>query len=258
MYDGTHFYRLMNVGGVFERMYDGTAGPRTVLGIALLVALLAFAFAFDGNLAQSRRVVFLIVAAVLITLGVFVLPDAIRIHHAVLAYPLPHLILAALIVMFWETLTTRSRLDYAISALIVVGFVDLVATGLHTIAKTEQLIQQTGGRGRWSEALNQFCGENHDRSDLTIVSLDGGFNEQLSFLTDGPPLAEPFWGFDQTLPPLPTDPNYIYFAHPAEYRVLKYDVAYLNQLRNNPNAEISPHLDRQNEVAFYTIRFRPQ
>ncbi len=34
MYDGTHFYRLMNVGGVFERMYDGVAGPRAAIGIA--------------------------------------------------------------------------------------------------------------------------------------------------------------------------------------------------------------------------------
>jgi len=41
--------------------------------------------------------------------------------------------------------------------------------------------------------------------------------------------------------------------------VLKYDVAYLNQLqKNSANAEITPHFDRQNEIAFYTIRFRSQ
>jgi hypothetical protein len=42
------------------------------------------------------------------------------------------------------------------------------------------------------------------------------------------------------------------------YSALKYDVAYLSQLQGNGNAEITPYLDRQNRVAFYTIRFRPR
>ena len=258
MYDGSHFYRLMNVGGVFERMYDGAAGPRTMLGIAVVIALFVFAFVFDKHLAKARTVVFLILAAILITLGVFLLPDAIRIHHAVLVYPLPHLILAALIVIFWKTRIPKKRLDYLLPAVLALVVVDLIAGELHAIAGTERLIPQTGGRGRWSESLNQFCREIRGRSDSTIVSLDWGFNEQLMFLTDSPQLSEPFWEFNQTLPPLPSDPNYIYLAHPAEYSVLKYDVAYLNQLqKNGANIEVTPHLDRQNEVAFYTIRFRP-
>jgi hypothetical protein len=178
------------------------------------------------------------------------LPDAVRIHHAVLVYPLPHLILAAVVALIWNS----GRL-HQIIALVAVAVVCL--TGLRSIAATQSLIRETGGRGRWSESLNQFCRENRDRSDLTIVSLDWGFNEQLIFLTDGPQLSEPFWQFNQTLPPLPPDPNYIYLAHPAEYSVLKYDVAYLNQLQKpGANVEVTPHLDRQNEVAFYTIRFR--
>jgi hypothetical protein len=41
--------------------------------------------------------------------------------------------------------------------------------------------------------------------------------------------------------------------------MLKYDVAYLNQLQSgNANVEITPHFDRQHEVAFYVIRFRPR
>jgi 4-amino-4-deoxy-L-arabinose transferase-like glycosyltransferase len=258
MYDGTHFYRLMNAGGVFERMYDGVSGPRTFFGIILVVTLFAFAFVFDKDRAKSRRALFLIIAAILITLGVFLLPDAIRIHHAVLVYPLPHLILATLVVMFWKT-RSQKKLDYIIPAVIALVFVDLVAGNLHAINKTEQLIQQTGGRGRWSETLNQFCRENRERSDVTVVSLDWGFNEQMIFLTDAPQLSEPFWDFNQTLPPLPTDPNYIYLAHPAEYSLIKADLAYINRLqKNGANVEITPHLDRQNEIAFYTIRFRAQ
>jgi len=79
------------------------------------------------------------------------------------------------------------------------------------------------------------------------------------FLTDAPQLSEPFWDFNQTLPPLPANPDFIYLAHPPEYSVLKYDVAYLNQLqKSGENVEVTPYFDRQNEVAFYTIRFRSQ
>lgn len=252
MYDGSHFYRLMNVGGVFERMYDGATGPRAAIGIALVLALFTLAFIFDKNLAKGRTILSFIVAAALVTFGVFALPDAVRIHHAVLVYPMPHLIIAAIVGLFWSL----PRLHRAIALLAVVV---VCLSGLGSIAVTEKLIRETGGRGRWSESFDKFCRENRDRSDLTIVSLDWGFNEQLMFLTDGPQLAEPFWEFNQTLPGLPPDPNYIYLAHPPEYSVLKYDVAYLNQLqKSGENAEITPYFDRQNEVAFYTIRFRPQ
>jgi hypothetical protein len=251
MYDGSHFFRLMNVGGVFERMYDGAAGPKAAVGIAVVVACILFGIlAYRKQVARARAVVFLIVAAVLITLGVFLLPDAVRIHHAVLVFPLPQLIVAALVALAWNSTAAIRTI-----AVLLVAIVCL--SGLSSIVATQKLIRQTGGRGRWSEALDKFCRENRDRSDITIVSLDWGFNEQLMFLTDAPQLAEPFWEFNQTLPPLPPNPNYIYLAHPAEYSVLKYDVAYLTQLQSaGTNVEVTPHFDRQNQVAFYAIRFR--
>ena len=102
--------------------------------------------------------------------------------------------------------------------------------------RLEKLSRETHGRGRWSERLNQFCRESQSRSDLTTVSLDWGFNEELDFLTGSPQLSEPFWDFNQTLPPLPADPNYICLAHPAEYNVLKHDVIYLNQQTSSKKA----------------------
>ncbi len=253
MYDGSHFYRLMNVGGVFERMYDGATGPRATIEIAVVTACIVFGvFAYRKPIGRTRAMIFLIVAAVLISLGVFLLPDAVRIHHAVLVYPLPHLILAALVAVAWNiTIPVRTIAVLLVAAACLSGF--------RSIEATKKLIQQTGGRGRWSESFDKFCRENRDRSDLTIVSLDWGFNEQLMFLTDGPQLSEPFWEFNQTLPSLPPNPNYIYLAHSPEYSVLKYDVAYLNQLqKSGGNAEITPYFDRQNAGAFYTIRFRSQ
>jgi 4-amino-4-deoxy-L-arabinose transferase-like glycosyltransferase len=250
MYDGSHFYRLMNAGGVFERMYDGASGPKSLFGLAVVIAcILSGALIYQKKIVRPRALAFLVLAAALITLGVFLLPDAVRIHHAFLVYPFPHLIIAALIGLTWNS-KSRSRI------VVLLGVVIISVSSFVAVHATQALIQQTGGRGRWSESLNQFCFENRNRSDLIIVSLDWGFNEQLMFLTDGPQLSEPFWEFNQSLPPLPSDPNYIYLAHPARYSVLKYDIAYLNQLQNDPQTEITPHLDRENEVAFYTIRFR--
>ena len=253
IYDGSHFYRLMNVGGVFERMDAGAAGPKAAIGIAVFIACSLFGvLAYRKQIARTRAIAFLIVAAVLITLGVFLLPDAVRIHHAILVFPMPQLLVATLAAVAWKI-----SLPIRTIAVLLVAMVCL--SGLRSIAATEELIQQTGGRGRWSESLDKFCRENRHRSDLTIVSLDWGFNEQLMFLTDGPQLSEPFWEFNQTLPALPPNPSYIYLAHPPEYSVLKYDVAYLNQLQKSGGAaEITPYLDRQNQVAFYTIRFRSQ
>ena len=63
-----------------------------------------------------------------------------------------------------------------------------------------------------SDDKQNTCRENRDQSHLKIVSLDWAFNEQLAFLTDGPELSEPFWQFNQTLLPLPPDPNCIYLG----------------------------------------------
>src|SRR5439155_7932184 len=100
------------------------------------------------------------------------------------------LIVAGVLGLIWN-----SQRWHRMIGLVVIAIVCL--TELRSIAGTQRSIRETGGRGRWSESLNQFCLENRGRSDLTIVSLDWGFNEQLIFLTDGPQLSEPFWEFNQ-------------------------------------------------------------
>jgi hypothetical protein len=160
-------------------------------------------------------------------------------------------------VSLWDRESTKSirrvtRTTIAAAILILIG------SDLFAISKTETLLTKTGGRGRWSNAFDRFCRENKNRSDLVIVSLDWGFNEQVAFLTDAPKLVEPFWGFPQykELPPLPHRPQYIYLAHPTEYSLFRYDLVYLEALRGSgENVEISPYTDREGQVVFYTIRF---
>jgi hypothetical protein len=59
MYDGSYFFRLMNVGGVFERMYDGAAGPKAAIGIGVVVACILFGvLGYRKKIATPRTVVF--------------------------------------------------------------------------------------------------------------------------------------------------------------------------------------------------------
>jgi len=187
------------------------------------------------------------------------LPGAVRIHHAILVFPLPQLIIATAFALIWNV-TGTATMQRVVRFTTVAILVLFAASQAHTIAKTEKLIADTGGRGRWSDGLDSFCRENKDSSDLVIASLDWGFNEQLAFLTDRPQLVEPFWAFPRyngQLPPLPQRSNYIYLMHAAEYSLFGYDVSYLNELQSSSEAvDIQPYSDRQGRVVFYAVRFR--
>jgi len=258
LYDGTYFYRLINVGGLFNKMYDQPAIMYVPLWLVLAFAVFAVA-AFVRDNDHLRALGFLFASLILTTAGVLLLPGAIRIHHAVLAFPFPQLIIVTAFALVWNAIGKRiARRAVRIAA--IVSFVLLVATQVYAIAKTEKLIADTGGRGRWSNALDAFCRENKDRSDLVIASLDWGFNEEVAFLTDRPQLVEPFWAFSRyngNLPALPQRSGYIYLAHSPEYSLFGYDVNYLNELQTSgESVDIQPHSDRQGQVVFYTIQFR--
>jgi Dolichyl-phosphate-mannose-protein mannosyltransferase len=263
-YDGSYFYRLMDAGGAFEKMFQEATQIRSLAGVIFLIASSAWLLAMAASRRKSRARVarFLLLAAALITIGVFVLPGAVRIHHAVLVFPLPQLVIAVAIASVWKTGSTSKRPTVAVRTLALLAIALLVASQLWVISKTQTLIRETGGRGRWSDSLDAFCRENRHRTDLTIVSLDWGFNEQLAFLTNGPKLYEPVWALGHRIPagtPLVKNPSSLYLVHPHEYAVAPESAPYSYFAENgDDDAEIQPYFDRQGQVAFYTIRFRPQ
>lgn len=265
MYDGSYFYRLMDAGGLFDKMYQTRAPVFAPLGIAFLLAAsyLVLRSYFGGSTGDAAA--FPILAAVFITAGIFLMPGAVRIHHIVLVYPFPHLVVAMAVGRLCRRRrreTPGSPVQHVFSpssAVVAALFILLLASQLFALQRTQQLIRQTGGRGRWSDALSTFARQVRGRSDLTIVSLDWGFNEQLAFLTDGPALAEPFWDFlEGKAPPLLRSTNCIYLVHPAEYSLFPFGPAYLQEARRaGPDAvEIQPWSDHQGRVAFYSIRWR--
>ena len=305
MCDGTYYYRFIDSGGMDYsevpekwRARIPVFGP---LGVAFCLAAVYLAIRAAGrngvpsahilSVAQPRRVTaFLLLASLFVTLGFLFLPGAVNIHHAIIVFPFPHLVVATALTLLWRThrqsrggapsvvassqekigeFTLGSPLDGNRPAaqrraragfpavLAAVLFFLLLAGQLLVTHKTQQLIRETGGRGWWSESLGTFAQKVKNRADLTILSLDWGFNEQLMFLTDGPKLAEPFWGFEPgQAAPMPAGTNYVYLVHPAEYSLFDFGPQYLEAARRaGPNVDIQPYYDRQKRVAFYAICF---
>lgn len=260
MYDGSYFYRLMQEGGVFSQMYLRPAGFHSLLPLFMILVIPALGGITILCRRQELRAIsgFLLVGFGLTTIGLILIPGAVRIHHTVLAYPFPQLMIAASCTFLWEQ-PWRTPLVRLTRIVLCVAIVLLTGTQLLAIWKTEHLLAETGGRGRWSNAFDAFCYENRDRSDLIIISLDWGFNEQLAFLTNRPQLAEPIWALQTrqgSLPSLPARPDDIYLVHAPEYSLLQYDVSYLEDARARTDAEIQSYSDRQGRVVFYTIRFQ--
>lgn len=259
MYDGTYFYRMLEVGGLFDKMAQVAPPFWTPLGIVLIVAMLLLAADIlrrrDDLNGRTVRI-FLLAGVVLTTLGVFMLPRAPRIYHAILVMPFAHLVIAVAGVSAWRKLSEAgSKKSFARGAVIFI-FAALLATQIFAIAKTNQLIFKTHGRGWWSDAQDKFAATVKNRADLTLVSLDWGFHESLLFLTDKPTLVEPFWkltGSDPAL--LPQNTNYVFLVHPPEYSLSPFGTTYLDFARQNPRAKISDWRDREGKIVFYTVQF---
>ena len=256
MYDGSYMYRLMQVGGRFDTMYSQQNSVWTPFGIVAVfscIFLLSSIVQRKGALPERRTTAFILLSMVFITAGVFLLPGAVRIHHATLVYPFPHLIVVSAITMLWRaapasSITTRSIRICAggIAVMVIVGH-------LLAILKTGDLMEATGGRGNWSDSIAAFCDEVKGHSELTVVSLDWGFNEQLSFLGRGVQLSEPLWDNRN----IQISPDAIYLVHPPEYALFPQGLEFFRMAsQQSPrNITIKPYRDRQGSVAFYAIRF---
>jgi len=262
LYDGSYIERLMSSGGLFGEMYKHSSNAHSLLWFVLPIAMVSLlVICIFAQRSKERRVAgCLLLGFVLTTAGVFLIPGAVRIHHAVLAYPFPQLIIATACTFLWQRRSSR-LVQRGTQVAILITLLILLASQIQAIRTTEQLLSKTGGRGWWSNAFDDFCRENADRADLTIVSLDWGFNEQLAFLTNGPKLLELVWMFStrkEALPDLPRDPQYVYLAHSPEYSLLRYDLLYLDAARSDDHAEVQAYSDKQGQIVFYAIRFREQ
>lgn len=259
--DGSYFYRLMEAGGIFKRMFENPAPLWAPLGLVLGLALVALViFIVQDERTKARGwPMFLLLGLLTTTAGVWVLPDAVRIHHALLVYPFPQLIITAVVVRLWKSLPGKSSFGQAGRILGAIAVVSLMLGHLASVWRTQQFIATTGGRGQWSTALTQFASELRNREDVMLVSLDWGFHEQLSFLTESPQRYEPTWNLQEGKPvSLLPDPRCYYLIHPPEFRVFSYGETYLQAARAaDPNLIVESRTNQEGSVVFQFFRFAP-
>jgi hypothetical protein len=133
-----------------------------------------------------------------------------------------------------------------------------VVTG-HVIAirQTQKFVTRSGGRGMWAQALVEFARGIRTRDDLTLASLDWGFHEQLSFLTDGPKLYELTWNIQEGRPvSLVRETNVLYLVHPPEFSLFDYGETYLQAARAaDPRLVVDSRTNREGRVVFQCFRF---
>ena len=260
--DGSYFYRLMETGGLFHRMFE-TAAPVWSpfgLGFGVAVVVLIVGVAADERKHTRGWPMFLLVGLLVVTAGVAVLPDAVRVHHALLIYPFPQLIIAMVAVRAWSFGTDKTRLRPVSRSLAVLTVFAVLAGHITALWRTQRFIATTGGRGEWSTALTEFAAEMRTREDAMLVSFDWGFHEQLSFLTESPQRFEPTWNLQEGKPvALLPDPRCYYLIHPPEFSLFPYGEEYLQAARAaDPNLVVESRTNREGRVVFQFFRFARQ
>jgi dolichyl-phosphate-mannose-protein mannosyltransferase len=140
LYDGSYIERLMSSGGLFSEMYKHSSNAHSLLWLVLPIAMiLLLVICIFPQRSKERRVAgFLLLGFVLTTTGVVVMPGAVRIHHAVLAYPFPQLIIAAACTFLWQRRSSR-LVQRGTEVAIFVALLVLLASQMQAVRKTEQL-----------------------------------------------------------------------------------------------------------------------
>jgi hypothetical protein len=271
--DGSQFYRIVSLGGRFEEL-AASDGPRAMLGWILPGCA---AFLLYRVFAERRRheetdgavrdplwhsaTVFLLSSAAIIVAGMLLMPGAVRAHHQLNSMPLVQIIVAATVVGLWQL---ASESDFArwiargTSALILLA---LLAGNLHVISKTTGMIDQTGGRGRFSDALNRFAEEVDAQPGQGVVSLDWGFHEQLLFLTRQTRLHEAIWSIPRVLERgqpwvFEAGPETRYLVHQDPYDLFGLGEKLIRSARalGDGASEIETWRDGVGDTAFLSIR----
>jgi len=135
-----------------------------------------------------RREMLLLLTTFFIILLAAVTPGAYGRHHLILAYPFPHLLVAAVVVRCARQLY-RVRTPLGAIAAAVVFFVGAAGPATASLLRYRQImvqVQKTGGTGNWSDGIYLLDSwlETHD-PDQPVVAVDWGIEQPLAALSQG-------------------------------------------------------------------------
>jgi hypothetical protein len=260
MLDGSYFDRLMSTGGDFDALAavpDAASGPFLWIFASSAVAMAIWLWR-DARAGRAWRAeAFALLATVAVAAVLLLIPRAARIHHTMNVYPFPQLVVALLVA---RLVRVRGRAAVVASArALAVACTALVVAGhLGVDVRTMEGVVETGGRGRWSGALEEWA--RALPADATVVSLDWGFHAPLRFVRPELHLEEPVWKmhFSRGQPfTLDGSIGHVYLVQLPQYEVFPVGRALLDAVTSLPmgDVRITRPTDRTGEPAFVAIQF---
>jgi hypothetical protein len=265
MLDGSYFHRMMLTGGDFDRMAaveGAAASPFLWIFAASAIFLAARAWLRPERSDAERAQVFVAVTAVASAAGFLLMPGAERIHHAMNAYPFAHLTVALAVVVVWRLVERPGAGRAVLHATAAAAAAAVLAGNLLVCTRTLSTIRETGGKGRWSNALADFGRELEGESGVAVVSLDWGLYGPLRFSSRDLVLTEAIWKMSR--PRLRRGPwvyeggaQTVYLLYPPEYALFDFGASLLREIEALPpgSAQVRQHADAAGDLAFLSVRF---
>jgi hypothetical protein len=263
--DGSHFFRLIRAGGRFEELFAQPASSTGFVWILCISAIVLLFVNLRGPGLRTGSAGFLLLTTFLLGAFMLLIPGAVRAHHMLNTLPFPHLVVATAGVGLWQRSWANPRRRQIARSCVSIALVACLYGNAQAVSKTRQLIHDTGGKGRFSIALQDFAREIDGSSaakNSEFVSLDWGFHEPLLFTTQHVRLREPIWrltkpGIKRTPYVANGDRHTIYLIHEKPYDLFGLGAPFLEALGASDPAHYSvrEHLDGSGELAFKSVRF---
>jgi hypothetical protein len=257
--DGSHFQRLMLVGGRFEAIGDAI-GASGGLGLACFAGAALVLVALLGQRRprsdRDRAALFALATALLTLAGILVTPRAVRAHHFLNAYPFPQLVIATAAALLWTRAAGGLRVPARSLAVALVAAT--LVSGLRLDLDTLRTLRDTGGRGRWSHAVEDLARDLQPRA--RVVSLDWGIDAPLRFIAPGTSAEEPIWRLQagsRAATRLEATPDRVYVLFEPEYAVFPFGSALLEAVAALPagTAVVEQRNDREGAPVLRVVSF---
>jgi hypothetical protein len=185
--------RLLDGETISELFTERHGGAPVLPALALAAAAtIAVLYAVPRFRARLRPAMFVVLSGALVLVGSALTPGGSYPHHVLLAYPAPHLALAALVVEGAELVRERARL--VATGLGAAALAASVAVSVTTTTAVLSRLRDTGGTGNFSDGvytLERYLVA-HDREHRLVI-LDWGIFQNLVALSDSRLRAAELW-----------------------------------------------------------------
>jgi len=261
--DGSHWARLLAVGGRFEAMFEANSIATVFPGVLVVCVSMLGVIALYGDARDRTRALWLLVAVPTLGFAMLAISGAVRAHHMLNLLPLPQLIVAFTLIRATRFEGHAGARRLAMRGAASVAFLAVVASNLAVIAATSKTILETGGTGRFSRAVEDFAVslDAEASQDVELVSLDWGFHLPAHFATRTLRAREPIWKISQAIArgtrwEAGGGTQSIYLYREGEDDVFGLGDSFARLVRVHSDlATIHEHRDRTGGLVFKSVRF---